>query len=130
MEEGLSCERQFETVHNKISGSLESLKQLKNILAQSALSNVHRALVESHMGYGDVIWGSLPSSEMESLQQIQDRAISMIHASRIKGNWSPNLLTVKQLITFDSAVFVYNIFNRLCPENVWNKFHLKSHYSR
>ena len=35
-----------------------------------------------------------------------------------------------QLITFDRAGMVYKIFNKLCPENLWNKFNLRSYHSR
>ena len=40
------------------------------------------------------------------------------------------ILSVEQLITFDRAGMVYKIINKLCPENLWSKFNLKSHYSR
>ena len=60
---------------------LTSLKKLKNILPQSQLSNIYRDLVESHMRYADVIKSSLSKSRKESLQCLQDRAISMIRVS-------------------------------------------------
>ena len=50
--------------------------------------------------------------------------------SRIKGNWTQKFLSDKQLITIDRAVMVYKIFNKLCPENLWHKFTLRSHHSR
>ena len=78
-------------------------------------------------GYADVIWGNLSNSKIESLQRLQGRAISMFHGARIKDNWTPNLLTVKRLITFDPAVMVYKILNQLCPENLrktWNEIPL------
>ena len=54
----------------------------------------------------------------------------MIQTSRKKDSLAPMLLAVEQLITFDRAVMVYKIFNKLCPENLRNKHHLWSHYSR
>ena len=60
----------------------------------------------------------------------RDRAVFIFHTSRIKDNWTPKFLSVKQLITFDRAVMVYKIFNKLCPGNLWNKFNLRSHHSR
>ena len=117
-------------VHNKSRGGLQSLRRLKSILPQSSLSNVYRALIDSHMRYADVIWGSLSNTKIEFRQRLHDRAVSMIHTSRIKDNWTPKFLSVIQLITFDRAVMVYKIFNKLCPENLWNKFNLRSHHSR
>ena len=61
--EGLNWERQFNTVHDKSSGGLESLKRLKNILPHFSLSKVYRALVESQMLYANITWDSLSSSK-------------------------------------------------------------------
>ena len=129
VDEGLNWEEQFKIIKGKVSGGLTSLKKLKNILPQSQLSNVYRALVESHMRYADVIWGSLTHSKKESLQRLQDRAIFIIETARIKDKWSNNLLSAEQLVMFDRAVMAYKIMNRLCPENLWNKFQRRSHYS-
>ena len=86
VDEGLNWEQQFKTLYNKSRGGLESLKSLKNILSQALLSNVYRVLVASNMRYADAIWGNLSNSKIESLQRLQDRAISMIHRARIKDN--------------------------------------------
>ena len=118
VDEGLNWERQYKTVHNKSCRGLQSLRRLKSILPQSSLNNVFRALVESHIRYADVIWGRLSNTRIESLQRLQDTAVSMIHTSRKKDNWAPNILSVEQLITFDRAVMVYKISNKLCPENL------------
>ena len=75
------------------------------------------------------MWGSISNSKIESLQRFQDRAISIIDTARIKDDWSKNLSTVKQLIMYDRSVMTYKIMNRLCPENLWNNFQRRSHYS-
>ena len=130
IDQGLNWEDQFKAIKAKVRGGLASLKTLKNIVSQSQLSNVYRVLVESHIRYADVIWGSVSNSKMESsLQRFQDRAISIIGTARIKDDWSKNFLQVKQLITFDRSVMTYKIMNRLCPENLWNEFQRRSHYS-
>ena len=105
VDEGLNWEQQFKAVYNKSRGGLESLERQKNILSQSSLSNVYLALVESNMRYSDVIWGSLSNTKIESLQRLQDRAISMIHGARIKDNWTPNLLTVKTTYNIRSCCY-------------------------
>ena len=123
VDEGLNWEQQFKTVYNKSRGGLESLKTLKNILSQSSLSNLYRALVESNMWYADVIWGNLSNSKIESCNVSRTEPwinglYSMIHGARIKDNWTPNFLTVKRLTAFDRAVMVYKILNQICPENL------------
>ena len=70
VDERLNWEEQFKTVKGKVHGYLTTLKKLKNILPQSQLSNVYRALVESHMRYADVIWSSLSNARKESLHSL------------------------------------------------------------
>ena len=101
IDQGLNWEDQFKAIKGESMRALASLKTLKNIVSQSQLSNVYRALVESHIRYADVIWGSISNSKIESLQRFQDRAISIIDTSRIKDDWSMTLSTVKHPIIFD-----------------------------
>ena len=130
IDEGLNWEEQFKTIKGKVRGGLASLKKLKDILPQSQLKNVYHALIESHMRYANVVWGSLSNSRIESLQRLQDRAISIIDTSRITDQWQNNFLRVEQLIAFDRATMAYKIMNKLCPENLWSKFQQRSEFSR
>ena len=88
VDENLKCDKQFKTVKNKICGGLTSLKKLKKILPQSKLCSVYYAIVESHLRYADVIWGSIPARKLETLQRLQNRAQSIIESARLKDNWS------------------------------------------
>ena len=72
IDQGLNWEEQFKAIKAKVRGDLASLKTHKNIFSQSQLSNVYRALIESHIRYADAIWGSISNSEIESLQRFQD----------------------------------------------------------
>ena len=59
IDENLTWDEQYKRVKGKMSAGLSALKRLKNILPQSQLCSVYYALVESHLRYGDVVWGSL-----------------------------------------------------------------------
>ena len=71
-------DEQFKTVKNKIYGGLATLKKFKNILPQSKLGSVYYAIVESHLRYADISWGSLQTRKLETLQMLQNRALSII----------------------------------------------------
>ena len=129
VDENLKWDEQFKTVKNKICGGLASLKKLKNILPQSKLCSVYYAIVESHLRYADVIWGSLPTRKLETLQRLQNRAQSIIESARLKDNWSCDWLNVNNLISFDRSVMTYKIMNKLSPESLWDKFELRSMHS-
>ena len=93
-----------------------------NLVPQTQLDNVYRALIESHLRYADVIRGSIPSSKIKILQNLQDRARTIIERARIKDDWSYNWLNVEQLIKFDRSAMTYKIMNRMCPESLYDKF--------
>ena len=44
---------------------------------QLILFQVYKALVESHLCYADVVWGSLSSTEITALQRLQNRAFDI-----------------------------------------------------
>ncbi len=129
VDENLKWDEQFKTVKNKICGGLASLKKLKNILPQSKLCSVYYAIIESHLRYADVIWGSLPTRKLETLQRLQNRAQSIIESARLNDNWSCDWLNVNNLISFDRSVMTYKIMNKLSPESLWDKFELRSMHS-
>ena len=108
----VNWDNQLSKVKGKMSGGLRSLRKLKNLIPQSQLDHVYRALVESHLRYANVIWGSLPKSKSNTLQRLQDRARSIIDNVRQKDGWSHNWLTVEQLIKFDQSITTYKIINR------------------
>ena len=49
---------QFRPVKGKIASGQASLKKLKNIISQLQLMEVYYALVEGHLRYAKVVWGS------------------------------------------------------------------------
>ena len=130
MDERLNWDDQFNKVKGKVSCGLKSLKKLQNLLSQSQLDHVYRALVESHLRYANVVWGSLPKTKLNTLQRLQDRARSIIDKARLKDSWSHNWLTVEQLIQFDRSVMTYKIVNRQCPESLWDEYHHRTQHSR
>ena len=72
VDEKLSWSDHFKLLKGKISAGLSSMKQLKNILSQSQLCSVYRALMESHIRYADVTWGNFPRPKVQTQQRFQD----------------------------------------------------------
>ena len=129
VDENMKWDEQFKTVKNKICGGLASLKKLRNILPQSKLCSVYYAIVESHLHCVDVIWGSLPTRKLETLQRLQNRAQPIIESARLKDNWLCDWLNVNNLISFDWSIITYKIMNKLSPESLWGKFEPRSMHS-
>ena len=105
------------------------MRKLRNILPQSKLCNVYHAVVESHLRYAGVIWGSLPETKLMTLQRLQNRAKMIIKYAKHKDEWSDSWLSVENLFRFDRSVMTYKILNKISPYSLWEKFYLRSAHS-
>ena len=118
MDENLTWNEQYKILKGKIENALSSMRKLKNILPQTKLDQVYKALLESHLRYSDEIRGSLSNTKLDHLQHLQTRARTLIESSGLKDGWSCNWLSVSNLIIFDRAVMIYKIMNGICPDNL------------
>ena len=87
------------------------------------------ALVESHLRYAYVVWGSFSNKTAEALQRLQNSTQSIIEKTKIKYQWSGNWVTVEELINFDRAVVTYKMMNKICPESLWDRYKIRNTYS-
>ena len=62
------------------------------------------------------------SSELQALQRLQNRALSIIERARFKDPWPKKWLSAVNLVCFDRCVMVYKIVNKQCLESLWNMF--------
>ena len=56
VDENLTWNEQYEGLKRKIKCGLSSIRKLTNILPQTKLEQVYRALVECHVRYGNELW--------------------------------------------------------------------------
>ena len=90
VDEELTWNDQFKSLTGKLAAGLSSLKKLADVLPQSKLCDVCRALFESHLRYRNVVWESLSSAELQTLQRLQYRALSIIASASYKDPWPKN----------------------------------------
>ena len=101
------------------------MKKLKDILPRSMLFQVYKALVESHLRYADVVWGSLTNTKISALQRLQNRAFDSIEASKIKDSFIRPAFNIDQMFQFDRSVLMFKMINKICqicPKSLHNKF--------
>ena len=105
------------------------MKVIKNVLPQSKLSDFYQTMFESHLPYGNILWRSLSSTELQTLQCLQNRDISIIESARFKDLWPKKWLNVEKTNHLHQSVLVYKILNRVCPDSLWNMFQFRSSIS-
>ena len=130
IDENLSWNKQYKRLKCKLKSGLSSVMKLKNILPQSKLDQVYRALLESHLSYGDELWGSLSATKLEHLQRLQDRAQTLIESAKFEDALICKMLSVSNLSKYDRAIMTYKMMNGLCPDNLKGKFITRSEISR
>ena len=128
-DENLTWNEQYKGLKQKIKCGLSSIRKLTNILPQTKLEQVYRALVECHLRYGNELWGSLSDTKLDHLQHLQDRARTLIENAHSKDGWVCNWLSVLNLIKYYKAVMTYKILNNLCPGSLHGKFTMRSQIS-
>ena len=72
------------------------------------LFQVYKALVESHLRYADVVWGSLSNTKITTLQKLQNHAFEIIQGSKIKDSLIRPTFTIDQMFQFDRSVLQGN----------------------
>ena len=103
IDDSLNWEEQYKAVRNKLKGGISSLRKLKDILPQRKLEQVYKALFESHLHYGDILWNSLSDTKLSQLQRLQIRARKLIENVKYKDGWNCNWLDGKSVISFDQG---------------------------
>ena len=106
------------------------MKKLKGILPQSMLFQVYKALVESHLRYADVVWGSLSNAKISALQRLQNRVFDIIEASKIKDSLIRPTFSIDQMFQFDRSVLMFRIINKICLKSLHDKFAERSTISK
>ena len=132
IKDSLSWNQQYKTIKGKLKGELNSIRKLREILPQSQLCLVYKALVESHLRYGNLLWGHLPEKKLCALQKIQNRAFYLIESAPIKDNITTARLKCRKrkVSTYDRATMVRKILKEMCPEILKGKFIRRTHISK
>ena len=91
VDENLMWNERYEKLRCKVKAVLSPLQKLKNILTQSELDQLYKALFESCLRYSDDIWSNLSDTKLQHLQRLQTRANTLIENSSLKDgrrcNW-------------------------------------------
>ena len=112
-----------------MKSGLSTIRILKDILPQSKLTVVYRALIETRLRYGNILWGYISDTKLSALQRLQSRAKFLTEDAKYKDGWVCDTLPVKELIRYDRLVMTNKIFHRNCPDNMQNKFMRRSQLS-
>ena len=92
-----------------------------------ALQTIYRSLVESHIRYGNVVWGSCGEVLLTKLQKVQNRAARIVTRSEFDVNAEPlskelGWKTVRELVRYDTAITMHKSMNKIAPTHLSKMF--------
>ena len=125
LDENLSWVYHAEHVHKKLVSANFALSRSKSFLPQKVLQQIYRSLFESHLHFGSTVWGCAKPRLLHKLEVQQKKAIRHIKHLRYNAHTGDHFrklqyLTVRDLISFDQAIFLRKYSNNKLPSSFNN----------
>ena len=97
------------------------------LLIKAALYSLYSTLVMPYLNYCCEIWGNTYKSRIQPLHIIQKQAIRISQKAGYKAHSRPfvhqlKTLNIHDMVNFKNIVFMYNVCNKLVPDNVMSYF--------
>ena len=109
----LNFSNHITNIHGKVSRSLYSLRQTKNLLGPTSLKLVYAAHVHSHLNYVSFILSAALAKHIEPLASVQRKAIRIVDGAGYRDSALPifdklNIMPIKTLIEYNACIFMYD----------------------
>ena len=120
-------ESHINAVQKKISRAIDLLKYERNFVQTDTLINLYRSITEPHFRYCCSVWGSCGASELDVLQELQNKAARIVANSPFDASAAPLLQrlgwpSVHKLINKETCSMVYRSLNSLAPQYLSDLF--------
>ena len=121
IDETLSWKYHIDKVCSKISSSNYIINKVKKHTSfYNLLKTLYSSLIQSHIHYGLVVWGS--SYTINKVYKLQKRAIRTIHNKSIHYHTEPlfktsNILTVSDQYKLNVQIFMHQLKNSKTPQS-------------
>jgi hypothetical protein len=120
IDSGLTWKSHISRLQNKISSIVGILCKLRYKLTRTAALLIYDALINSHLNYCNIIWGSNYKYSLNKLFILQKRALRICLKSPKKSESTLLFTTTKKLTIYgmnslQCAMFMYSSLNKLLP---------------
>ena len=117
----------METVKQKLAGGTGILAKLRHYVPKKVLKSIYYTIFDSNMRYGCQIWGQNFNTLLRDIEKLQNKAIKIINFKT--GSLHLNdlfnelkILKLKELITFNNCLFVFDQLKEHLPQAFKNLF--------
>ena len=127
IDDKLTWSEHISSITKTISRNTGVISRLRSFLPSSALISLYNTLVLPYLYYCNIIWAHTSNNRLHSLIITQKRAIRICTFSHPRDHSAPlfarlNTLTLSDINTLQTAMFLYKFINNLLPRTFSSYF--------
>jgi len=117
----------IKNLNRKISNTIFTLNQIKNVMPFNTLKTLYQTMLEPHLTYGLPIWGNANLSTLKKTNVLQKKALRCITNSKFNSHTEPlfkstELLKLNDLYTLEVSKIMYKYQSKRLPETFNNLY--------
>ena len=111
----------------RLAKNIGLLFKLKYLLPKNVLFMIYNSLVLPYLNYCNNIWGNTYKSHLSKMYILQKKAVRIITNSHVQSPSAPlfkelQILSIYDLITLNTLIFMYSINANILPDKFSNMF--------
>ena len=111
----------------RLAKNIGLLFKLKYLLPKNVLFMIYNSLVLPYLNYCNNIWGNTYKSHLSKMYILQKKAVRIITKSHVQSPSAPlfkelQILSIYDLITLNTLIFMYSINANILPDKFSNMF--------
>jgi len=132
LDENLTWKQHVKAIKSKLSRSLFAINRVKKIFPRDILKTLYFSLIQSHLLYGILTWGTTTS--ISQLEKMQKRAIRSINNAPYNSHTDPlfksnNILKLTDMYKTQSSLFAHDCKNNNLPKSFMDYFTFNNNIS-
>ena len=117
----------YNTFAKKLASANYAINSSKNFLPLKIRKTLYYSLFDSHLNFGNLLWGSGTNKLISKVENLQKRCIRNVALKPFKAHTEPlyknlSILKFTDKLTFARSVFMHKYRNKKLPESFSNLF--------
>ena len=127
LDEYLTWDHHINHVHGRLASGNFAINSAKNFLPQDTRLKLYNSLFKSHLEYGILAWGGVPTSKIKGLINLQKKCVRNVANKNRLSHTDPifsslKILKFADLFTYNAIVFMHKFAFGKQPKTFDNMF--------
>ena len=127
LDENLTWEGHLEHLVKKLASANFAVNSTKNFLPSHIRKTVYYSLFDSHLNFGNILWGCAADKFLKKIDTLQKRCIRNVSLQKYNAHSEPifkmlGILKNSDKIAYSQAIFMHQYRNKKLPTSFENMF--------